>query len=190
MNIGRLTLLGSAFLVTQICISAGCSSTSDTTPSASGSPGTAGTASTGTGGSTGTSGSSSTGTGGAAPEVNCNSTNAKTGATCGVDCAIHCGFNQLGDKLCTCSGGFYTACPCSPPVGWQGAPTAPACEGTSTATAASLKGTACTTAYQECIGNDPITGTTPQGCACLDDPTNPGSLLWACGSTNKWFTLQ
>jgi hypothetical protein len=52
----------------------------------------------------------------------------------------------------------------------------------------SLKNTACTTQWAECIGKDLVSGTTPQGCVCLLNATS-NTLQWACGSTNKWFTL-
>jgi hypothetical protein len=83
-------------------------------------------------------------------------------------------------------GGFYSACPCPKPAAYLGAATAPYCN-TPDGMTLGLKKTPCTKEWDECVGKDPNTGT-PQGCACLMDPTS-NSLMWSCGSTNKWFAL-
>jgi hypothetical protein len=83
-------------------------------------------------------------------------------------------------------GGFYSACPCPKPAAYLGAATAPYCNSPDGMTT-SLKKMPCTKEWDECIGKDPNTGT-PQGCACMMDPTS-NSLMWSCGSTNKWFSL-
>jgi hypothetical protein len=168
--------------------SSGAPATGGAPAGTSGAPG-AGGAPTGVAGApTGVAGAPA---GGVDPLGNCTTALAKTGAPCTFDCMIGCGFNFLGTKTCSCTpgGGVYTACPCPVPATWAGAPTAPPCTGTSAATAAALKGTPCTVANAECIGNDLVTGTTPQGCACLPAPTT-NMLTWSCGSTNKWFAAQ
>jgi hypothetical protein len=71
------------------------------------------------------------------------------------------------------------------PANWLGAPLAPCCPVGSTA--ATKKNTACETRWAECITSDAMSGTTYQGCACLD---TAGVLSWECGSTNKWFSLD
>jgi hypothetical protein len=128
------------------------------------------------------------GTDGGNPDPNCTTANARTGAACTRDCLIGCGFNGIGTKTCTCVSGAYSECPCPRPAGYMGAATAPYCatpDGTTTA----LKNMPCATEWDQCIGKDVVTGTTPQGCACLRDPAST-MLLWACGSTNKWFALS
>jgi len=157
----------------------------DTTTAGSGGDGT-GTTTSGAGGS-GTAGSTSTGTAGSGSsnDMSCSSALAKTGAPCTVDCNIGCGFNAIGTKTCTCSGGFYSACPCPKPAAYMGAATAPYCPGDGMT--AALKKMPCTKECDECIGKDANTGT-PAGCACMKDPTT-NTLIWACGSTNKWFAL-
>jgi hypothetical protein len=107
---------------------------------------------------------------------------------CTVDCCVTCGFNGIGQKICTCSGGAFTACPCPVPAAYKGAPTAPYCT-TPDGMTAGLKNMPCTTEWEECIGKDPVSGTTPQGCVCMNNPTT-NALQWYCGSTNKWFLLQ
>jgi hypothetical protein len=156
----------------------------DTTTAGAGGDGTA-TTTSGAGGS-GTAGTASTGAaGGSSNDASCSSALAKTGAPCTTDCNIGCGFNAIGTKTCTCSGGFYSACPCPKPAAYMGAATAPYCPGDGMT--AALKKMPCTKEWDECIGKDANTGT-PAGCACLKDPTS-NSLVWACGSTNKWFSL-
>jgi hypothetical protein len=166
----------------------GSSATTGAGGAAGGAGGTGPT--TGTGGATGTGGTS----GGVCavdpmPEANCNTTLAKTGATCTKDCCITCGYQGLGAKNCTCMGGVYTACPCPKPATFMGAATAPYCDSLTSdgmGMTASLKNMACTTLWQECIGRDVVSGTTPQGCVCLLNATTNANQ-WYCGSTNKWF---
>jgi hypothetical protein len=162
--------------------------------------GAAGTSgSSGFGGAMGTSGSNglggdlstTTGAGGSATtdaggDPSCTTALAKTAAPCTIDCQIACGFNGIGTKTCTCMGGFYSACPCPRPASYLGGLAAPYCN-TPDQMTTGLKGTPCTKEWDECIGKDPNTGT-PLGCACMLNPTN-GTLLWACGTTNKWFSL-
>lgn len=124
-------------------------------------------------------------------DENCTSANAKSGATCAVDCTIPCGFQRLGTKVCSCVGGVYVTCPCPAPPGWQGAATAPPCDvvvpASASGLASALKNAPCDTEWAECVGREPFSGNTPQGCACLTNPAT-GKLQWYCGSTNKWFT--
>lgn len=120
----------------------------------------------------------------------CDSTNAKTGVACTVDCSIPCGFAGLGQKYCTCANGAYWQCPCIPPEGWQGPLTAPCCSEFGSAEALSLKNTPCDDAGKgaQCVGTDANTGT-PKGCACLENPVTH-QLQWYCGSTNHWFSPE
>ena len=60
--------------------------------------------------------------------------------------------------------------------------TAPPCA--NNGTVAMMKGTACTTEWEQCITSDAPSGTTYQGCACM---MGNSGLQWYCGSTNKWF---
>jgi hypothetical protein len=121
------------------------------------------------------------------PDPTCNTVLAKTGALCTQDCSVACGFAGIGTKTCICSGGAFSACPCPRPPTFMGAPTAPLCA-TPDGTTTTLRNTPCATEWDECIGTDPVSGTTPQGCVCLVDAT--GALTWTCGSTNKWFSLD
>jgi hypothetical protein len=151
------------------------------------------TTTTGAGGqtttTTGAGGQTTTGAGGSgSTDPNCTSTNAKTGAACTVDCIIPCGYQGLGTKTCTCTTGTYASCPCPKPTTYMGAATAPYCT-TADGTTTTLKNTACTTEWQECIGKDLVSGSTPQGCVCLLNATT-NALQWYCGSTNKWFALS
>jgi hypothetical protein len=120
-------------------------------------------------------------------DPSCNSTNAKTGATCTKDCQLGCGFLRMGLKYCTCLNGAYTQCPCPKPDSYLGAATAPLCPGDGLT--ANSDDQPCTTEWEQCIGTDMVTGSTPRGCACLKDPVG-GTLSWICGSTNKWFAAQ
>jgi hypothetical protein len=106
---------------------------------------------------------------------------------CTVDCAIPCGFGGLGLKYCSCANGAYWQCPCTAPVNWQGATTAPCCSdfGSADGQTVSLDKTPCDTEWAQCIGTDPNTGT-PRGCACIRGASG-GALSWRCGSTNHWF---
>jgi hypothetical protein len=70
----------------------------------------------------------------------------------------------------------------------MGAAAAPYCA-TADGTTTTLKNMPCTKEWDECIGKDVVTGTTPQGCACMRDPAST-MLQWSCGSTNKWFALS
>jgi hypothetical protein len=119
---------------------------------------------------------------------NCTSALVKTGAACVCDCVIGCGFQARGTKHCVCQGGLYTSCVCVKPPDYMGAPTAPYCD-TPDGTTLALKKMPCAREWDECIGKDPVSGTTPQGCACLRDETT-AQLMWACGSTNNWFALR
>jgi hypothetical protein len=122
------------------------------------------------------------------PDPSCSTTNASSGAACTRDCDVPCGFNQLGGKHCTCEAGIYSQCPCSPPPGWAGAPTAGPCSAVGgDGTSASLTGLPCASQWQECIGSELPNGTTYRGCVCLPSLTAGAGLAWACGSTNKWF---
>jgi hypothetical protein len=95
----------------------------------------------------------------------------------------------MGIKSCSCGAdGVYVSCACPRPAGYLGAATAPFCGAAGGMTAA-IKNTPCSTEWAECIGTDAVTGTVPQGCACLRNPTT-NALQWYCGSTNKWFSLQ
>jgi len=123
-----------------------------------------------------------------APDPSCTTAAAKMGALCTKDCCIQCGFNGMGTKTCSCSGGAYTMCPCMKPTTYLGALTAPYCD-TPDGTTLTLKNTLCTTEWQECIGKDAVTGSTPQGCVCMSTPVT-NVLQWYCGSTNKWFALS
>jgi hypothetical protein len=155
--------------------------------------GTGGTMTTGTGGTmtTGTGGTMTTGAGGSSGDVNCTSTNAKTGMACTVDCILPCGYQGIGTKTCTCTNGAYSMCPCPRPASFMGAATAPTCAsvGSPDGTAAMLKNMACTTQWAECIGSDLVSGSTPQGCVCMLNATS-NTMQWVCASTNKWFTAM
>jgi hypothetical protein len=184
-------MLGTAALLAQLLVLGGCSS--NDTGGSGGNGGAAGsTVMTGSGGSTGAGGSTGTN-----PDPNCTSTNAKSGMSCTVDCTIPCGYQSLGTKICTCVGGVYSACPCPAPTApaWQGALSAPYCDvvvpSDTSGLTTNLKNNPCDTMWQECIGRDAVTGTTPQGCVCLTNPVaNPPAMQWYCGSTNKWFSLS
>ena len=158
-----------------------------------GEPGTGGVEATG-----GLGGSIEMGSGGAggaqmcpadpAPDPSCTTAAAKMGAVCTKDCCIQCGFNGMGTKTCTCANGAYSMCPCMKPSTYLGAPTAPTCD-TPDGTTLTLKNTLCTTEWQECVGKDVVSGSTPQGCVCMSTPVT-NVLQWYCGSTNKWFVLS
>jgi hypothetical protein len=142
----------------------------------------------GVGGSAGSGGAGGTTTScSGSPDMNCTSTLAKTGQTCTVDCCLPCGYQGLGQKVCTCSAGVYTMCPCPRPAAYLGAATAPYCPGDGMT--ANIKNMPCTTEWQQCIGTDPVSGATPEGCVCLRNALT-NTLQWVCGTTNKWFALQ
>ena len=110
------------------------------------------------------------------PDPSCNSTNARSGSACSIDCRVACGFQKMGLKICTCEGGVYAQCPCPPPENYLGAPTAPPCQ-TSDGTTEELDDTPCSTEWEQCIGTDAVTGNTPRGCACLTNRLT-GTLQW------------
>jgi hypothetical protein len=122
-------------------------------------------------------------------DASCTSSTAKTGAACTVNCCIPCGLNSMGNRVCTCTGGSYASCSCGRPASYMGKNisnddpnTAPPCA--NDGTVAMMKGTACTTEWEQCITSDAPSGTTYQGCACM---MGNSGLQWYCGSTNKWF---
>lgn len=125
------------------------------------------------------------------PDASCDSSAAKEGALCTVDCQLGCGFQEIGTKYCTCVAGAYESCPCMRPAEFLGGATAPLCstKGAANGYAESLKGMPCTTEWDLCIGEDPVDGSTPQGCACMIHAVT-GDMQWFCGSTNKWFSLD
>ena len=191
MNNGRVFVLAVAGILSLLS-TASCSSSTDDPQGGSGTSGQ--TVDPGTSGSTGdpvgTAGTDS-GTAGTPPtgglDANCNTTYAKTGATCTMDCQIECGFNGMGTKTCTCMGGVYTMCPCPVPAEYGGAATAPYCAGDGMTVA--LDDMPCEVEWDQCIGKDVVSGSTPKGCVCMKDPANSDALTWFCGSTNKWFAL-
>lgn len=125
-------------------------------------------------------------------DASCTSSDAKTGAVCSRDCQIGCGFQGIGTKLCSCSGGAYSQCPCPRPETFLAAAEAPLCgdaQGAPDGLTEPIKGLPCETEWEACIGTDAITGTTPRGCVCMMHPTEM-TLQWSCGSTNKWFKLE
>jgi hypothetical protein len=94
----------------------------------------------------------------------------------------------MGTKHCTCYDGTYVDCSCPRPAEYLGAPTAPRCANGNGHTA-SIKGTACSVEWEQCIALDPVTGVTPRGCVCLPNELGGNLLTWFCGSTNRWFEL-
>jgi hypothetical protein len=199
MNNGRVLVLAAASVLSLFGM-ASCSSSTDDPQGGAGmstssgntgnDPGTAGTGNESSGGNTGTAGTQS-GTAGTEPsgglDANCNTTYAKSGATCTMDCVIGCGFEGMGTKTCTCMGGVYTMCPCPKPAEYLGAATAPYCPGDGMTVA--LDDMPCEAEWDQCIGKDAVSGTTPRGCVCMKDADNADALTWFCGSTNKWFAL-
>jgi hypothetical protein len=105
---------------------------------------------------------------------------------CTQDCTVECGYHGVGTKTCTCGGGIFTQCHCPRPAAYMGAPTAGYCM-TADGTTTLLNKQPCDKEWDECVGKDPVTGVTPQGCACMKDTT--GALTWVCGSTNQWYKL-
>jgi hypothetical protein len=193
----RIFITGIALSLAAALAMSSCSSSGSTGDPGAGGAGAAPVGGAGGGPTTGQGGDTTTGAGGSAasnvcapdpqPDMNCNTTYAKMGATCTKDCCVQCGFNGLGTKICTCDGGLYTMCPCPKPTTYLGAATAPYCD-TPDGTTPTLKNTECTVEWQECVGKDLVSGTTPQGCVCMQNPST-GTLQWYCGSTNKWFSL-
>ena len=125
-------------------------------------------------------------------DPSCTSANAKSDATCTMDCKIGCGFDQLGTKLCSCVGGVYSQCPCPRPDSYEGAETAKYCDdadfpsASETGLMEEMKGLPCDTHWEQCIARDIPPGSTPRGCVCMLNPITQ-ELEWYCGSTNKWF---
>lgn len=120
-------------------------------------------------------------------DASCNSTDASSGAACTKDCRLPCGFDEMSQKICTCTGGTYSSCPCARPDAYQGAPTAGFCTQGMGLTS-DLDEQACTVEWEQCIARDPVPGT-PRGCVCkMSSETN--ALQWFCGSTNNWFALE
>lgn len=194
MNNGRVLVLMAASIFSLFGMASCSSSTDDPAEGGAGTSSTAGTGDPGAGGTSSTTGGSggtesstagTTSTGGLDP--NCNTTYAKSGATCTMDCEIECGFDGMGTKTCTCMGGVYTMCPCPKPAEYLGAATAPYCPGDGMTTA--LKDMPCEVEWDQCIGKDAVSGSTPKGCVCMKDAANGDALTWFCGSTNKWFAL-
>jgi hypothetical protein len=147
------------------------------------SPGNGGT-SPGTGGS---SGSRATGGSAGSVDANCHPGLAVSGATCTMDCSgVPCGFADIGLRSCECTGGYYSGCHCPRPPDYLGAHTAPPCD-TPDGRALPLRHEPCDEEWAQCIGNDPVEGSIPRGCVCLENPLNGDSLTWFCGSTNRWF---
>jgi len=104
------------------------------------------------------------------------------GEACTHDAIVTCGYNGLGEKVCTCAGGVYTQCPCFPPRDWQGALTAPVCDAL-TATASALRGRACRNLEgSQCIDRSVSDPAQQQGCACVE--TMLGAQ-WACGAPSQ-----
>lgn len=126
------------------------------------------------------------------PDDNCTTSNAKSDATCTVDCTIPCGFEQLGTKACSCVGGVYAQCPCPRPATYLGEGTAKYCDdphfpsATDTGLMQEMKGLPCDTEWEQCVARDVPPGSTPRGCVCMSNGLS-GRLRWVCGSTNKWF---
>lgn len=123
----------------------------------------------------------------------CTSSDASSGSRCTRNCLVTCGFrpkngDKLGTKVCSCIGGAYAQCPCFKPSSYAGAETAPLCD-TSDGTTTHIKDTPCDTEWEECIGTDAVTGSTPRGCVCLKNANDDG-MEWKCGSTNRWFRLE
>ena len=124
MKTSPVLLIGAAALVASLVgVTQGCSSA---TQSFDGQGGT-GSVTAGTGGTgittppMGTGGSGSAPVGGAIScdpanpnpicegintDANCNTTNASTDAACTKDCAVECGFDGMGLKICSCEGGI------------------------------------------------------------------------------------
>ena len=119
--------------------------------------------------------------------------NPKEGQPCSELCSVPCGFLEMGTKTCTCLSGIYDNCSCPRPDAYQGAPYGPSCTAFTkdgSGLTSELEDKPCTTEWQQCIGEDPVTTVTPQGCACLSNPALGGALTWICQSTNQWFVPE
>ncbi|AUX42682.1 uncharacterized protein SOCE26_041150 [Sorangium cellulosum] len=101
-------------------------------------------------------------------------------------CPSACGIEELGSRICTCSGGVADCEACEPPDAAQ-YPINPAAVDCSTVggdgSAGSIRNTPCTEAEEgtSCIGNE--TGSA-RGCVCWDLGSG---FQWECGSVNRWF---
>ncbi|WP_437931647.1 hypothetical protein WMF37_21105 [Sorangium sp. So ce291] len=102
-------------------------------------------------------------------------------------CPSACGIEELGSRICACSGGVADCESCLPPDAAQ-YPINPTAVDCSTiggdGSAGSIRNTACAEAEEgtSCIGNE--TGSS-RGCVCW----NLGAgFQWECGSVNKWFS--
>jgi hypothetical protein len=109
-----------------------------------------------------------------------------TGTPCAGDCQVPCGIRGIGVRTCLCGGDCTFRCSCPRPADYQGAATADYCD-TADQTTTALQGTACARQWDECVGREPSPAAIPHGCICL--PRRDGSLQWACGSSDGWFTL-
>ncbi len=118
-------------------------------------------------------------------DPSCTLSGASQRARCTEDCTVACGFQSMGTMVCTCEYGEYISCPCPRPAEYLGSPNAGPCL-SSDGSASELDDTPCDTEWAQCIGTDPVTATTPRGCACLVN-RDTGALQWFCGSTNGWF---
>ncbi|MGK3963578.1 hypothetical protein WMF38_05320 [Sorangium sp. So ce118] len=102
-------------------------------------------------------------------------------------CPSACGIEELGSRLCACSGGVADCESCLPPDAAQ-YPINPTAVDCSTiggdGSAGSIRNTACAEAEEgtSCIGNE---SGSSRGCVCW----NLGAgFQWECGSVNKWFS--
>jgi hypothetical protein len=135
----------------------------------------------------GSSGSPATGGSAGSVDANCHPGLAVSGATCTMDCSgVPCGFADIGMRSCECTGGYYSGCHCPRPSDYLGAHIAPPCD-TPDGRALPLRHEPCDEEWAQCIGNDPVEGSIPRGCACMKNPLNGDRLTWFCGSTNRWF---
>ncbi|WP_437664741.1 hypothetical protein [Sorangium sp. So ce1182] len=102
-------------------------------------------------------------------------------------CPSACGIEELGSRICSCTGGVADCESCLPPDAAQYPinPTAVDCSTVGgDGSAGSIRNTACTEAEEgtSCIGNE--TGSS-RGCVCWN---LGGGFQWECGSVNKWFS--
>jgi hypothetical protein len=155
------------------------------------------------GGAAGTD-ASATGTGPGVPtcdglavntDLSCNSTLAKKGAPCSVDCCIPCGINALGARLCTCTTDTYARCTCTPPPSWPTGLHGGACEPQGLSTSRtntppgefSVRGQPCSQEWTVCLTSDGI-ASGGLGCICLK--AADGTMTMNCGTVNSWFTYD
>ncbi len=105
------------------------------------------------------------------------------------DCDVECGPPPMGNKHCTCYDGTYVDCSCPRPASTWARRRRRAAR-TATAHTASIKGTACSVEWEQCIALDPVTGVTPRGCVCLPNELGGNLLTWFCGLDRvRWFEL-